>query len=44
MTQCQKCQQRWKWRHVFLRTFKLTLAINCPHCQHEQQSYGSKNN
>ncbi|MGM0523040.1 MAG: TIGR04104 family putative zinc finger protein [Bacillota bacterium] len=36
MTQCQKCQQRWTWRHAFLLTFKLTSAINCPYCQHEQ--------
>ncbi|SFP54120.1 cxxc_20_cxxc protein [Halolactibacillus halophilus] len=36
MTQCQKCQQQWKWHHVLKRTVKLTPAIICPYCQHEQ--------
>lgn len=36
MAQCQKCQQRWIYRHIFMRTFKLTPAINCPYCQYKQ--------
>ncbi|MFP7487238.1 hypothetical protein SFC65_24075 [Priestia filamentosa] len=41
MPTCNKCGQRWSWRHTFLQSMSFRKKLKCQSCQEPQ--YLSKN-